>query len=116
MQKYFAQQCRRSDPRLAHAQRITLVDFWLEELCDEWDKNFAENGSPFGVVWGGKRVGEERALHSAEGLLANFAAGIETLMREGFEDRGPVGCPCCLLLICIPSNKTLLNLPSFVSR
>lgn len=39
-------------------------------------------------------VGEERALERGEGLLSDFAAGVEALMREGLEDGGPISCPC----------------------
>lgn len=76
VQKHFTQERRRPNPRLAHAQRITLIDFGLEELRDKWDQYFAENGSPFCMIGRSERVGEECTLHSAKGLLTDFAARI----------------------------------------
>jgi hypothetical protein len=71
-----------------------LVDFRLEQLRDEREEDFGEYRGPFFVIGGGEVVGEEGALERGEGLLADFAAGVETLVGEGFEDGGPVGCPC----------------------
>lgn len=47
------------------------------------------------MLRGGEVVGEQRALQRGEGLLSDLAAGVEALVGEGFEDGGPVGCPCC---------------------
>lgn len=94
VQEHFAQQGCGAHARLAHAQRIRLVHFWLEELSDEREEDFAEYRGPFFVRGGREVVGEEGALERGEGLLADFAAGVETLVREGFEDGRPVCCPC----------------------
>ena len=42
------------------------------------------------MVCGCEFGGEERILQTGEGLVADFAAGIEALGAEGFEDGGPV--------------------------
>lgn len=93
-----------------------MVDFRLKELCDEGHEDFTEDGGPFLVVRRGEVVGEEGALERAEGLLADFAAGVQALMREGLEDWGPVGCPCCGLLVTELLSVAHRSVPSVVSR
>ena len=61
-----------------------MVDFWFEELGDERDENLAEDRSPFFMIWGSEVCREEGTLEGNEGLLAESAAGVETLVRECF--------------------------------
>lgn len=57
MQEHFTQQRSSANPSLAHAQRVGLVDFWLEQLCDQGKEDFAEYRCPFFVVLGGEIIG-----------------------------------------------------------
>jgi hypothetical protein len=70
------------------------------------------------MVRGGEVVGEECALQGGEGLLAKRTAGVETLVREGFEDGGPVCCPCYMVLVRLEfdEKKGKEEVPSVVSR
>ena len=90
MQEDFAEEISSLDACVAHADGVSLVDFWSEEAGDEGEEDFAEDGGPFLVVCGGEFGGEEGVLKAGEGLVADFAAGIEALGAEGFEDGGPV--------------------------
>lgn len=45
------------------------------------------------MVGGGEFGGKECALEPGEGLVTDFAAGVDTLGAEGAEDGGPVSCP-----------------------
>lgn len=90
MQEDFAEEISSLDARVAHADWVGLVDFWSKEAGDEREEDFAEDGGPFLVVCGGEFGGEEGILQAGEGLVADFAAGVEALGAEGFEDWGPV--------------------------
>jgi hypothetical protein len=76
-----------------------LVDFGFEELCDEREEDVVEDGGEEGAGAGDEFLGCEGLLERDEGLLADLAAGVETLVGEGFEDWVPVCCPCCFLLV-----------------
>lgn len=57
MQENFAEESGCADSRFAHTERIGLVHFWFEELGNEWDEHFTEDGGPFLVVRRGKISG-----------------------------------------------------------
>jgi hypothetical protein len=57
VQENLAQKCGGTNTGLTHAQRIGLVDFWLEQLSDEGKEDFTEDSSPFLVFGGGEVVG-----------------------------------------------------------
>ena len=90
MQEDLAEQIGGLDTRIAHADGVGLVDFWSQQAGDEREEHFAEDGGPFLVVCRCEFGGEEGILQAGEGLVADFAAGVEALGAEGLEDRGPV--------------------------
>ena len=61
-----------------------MVDFWFEELGDERDEDFAEDGRPFFMVRGSEICGKKGTLEGREGLLTEGATGVEALVRECF--------------------------------
>ena len=56
MQEDFGKECGGADACFAHSQGVRLVDFWFEELGDEWEEDFGEDGDPLFVGWGGEVV------------------------------------------------------------
>ena len=90
MQEDFAEEIGSLDARVAHADGVGLVDFWSQQAGDEREEDFAEDGGPFLVVCRCEFGGEEGILQAGEGLVPDFAAGVEALGAEGLEDGGPV--------------------------
>lgn len=90
MQEDFAKEISGLNARVGHADGICLVYFRAEEAGDEGKEDFGEDGGPFAVVGGREGGGEEGVLQAGDCLVADFAAGVEALGAEGFEDWGPV--------------------------
>ena len=57
MEEDLAQQRRRLDAALAHAHRIRLVSFGLEELKNQGEQDLAEDRCPFLVIGGAQLRG-----------------------------------------------------------
>lgn len=84
-----------ADASLAHPAGVGLVDFRLQQADDQREEHLAKDGRPLRMVACGELGGEQRALEGRKGLLPDLAAGVDALRREGLEDGGPVGGPCC---------------------